>query len=139
MPRLTKNEDVCITCHRCETICAWVHHVVFNPDKGRVIVDLDYPDAHHLRICIQCGRCHVVCEDTSHQAISFDVRDGKRVFTVKEEECVGCNLCVSVCPVNECITLRDLKPGEIDKRTGQPVSSEYANWTTHPNNPMRTA
>ena len=48
--------------------------------------------------CIQCGRCHIVCEDTSHQAITA-TEDGKRHFEVKEEECVGCNLCVSVCPV----------------------------------------
>ena len=86
--------------------------------------------------CIQCGRCHVVCEDTSHQAISA-TKDGKRWFEIKEDECVGCNLCVSVCPVPECITMRVLKPGEIDARTGKPVSGEYANWSTHANNPMR--
>ncbi len=86
--------------------------------------------------CIQCGRCHVVCEDTSHQAISA-VKDGKRHFEIKEDECVGCNLCVSVCPVPECITMRTLQPGEIDLRSGKPVSGEYANWSTHPNNPNR--
>jgi hypothetical protein len=26
----------------------------------------------------------------------------------------------------------------VDKRTGQPVSAEYANWTTHPNNPAHS-
>ena len=86
--------------------------------------------------CIQCGRCHVVCEDTSHQAITA-TKDGKRWFEIKENECVGCNLCVSICPVPECITMRTLRPGEIDARTGNPVSGEYANWSTHPNNPMR--
>ena len=86
--------------------------------------------------CIQCGRCHVVCEDTSHQAITAIV-DGVRHFEVKEEECVGCNLCVSICPVPECITMRALAPGEVDARTGIPVTGEYANWTTHPNNPQR--
>jgi dihydropyrimidine dehydrogenase (NAD+) subunit PreA len=88
--------------------------------------------------CIQCGRCHVVCEDTSHQAITA-TKDGKRHFEIKEEECVGCNLCVSVCPVPETITMRVLAAGEIDKRTGQPVPGHYANWTTHPDNPMRVA
>ena len=63
--------------------------------------------------------------------------DGARRFEVKEEECVGCNLCVTVCPVPECITLRTLAPGEVDARTGQPVSAQAADWTTHPNNPMR--
>ena len=87
--------------------------------------------------CIQCGRCHIACEDTSHQAIT-NMKDGKRFFEIKEDECVGCNLCVTVCPVPECITLRDLKPGEKDLRTGLVVSDKHANWTTHINNPMRT-
>ena len=87
--------------------------------------------------CIQCGRCHIACEDTSHQAISA-MKDGKRFFEVKEDECVGCNLCVVVCPVPECISLRDLAPGETDLRTGQVVSAEHADWTGHTNNPMRT-
>jgi len=87
--------------------------------------------------CIQCGRCHIACEDTSHQAITA-TKDGKRFFEVKEDECVGCNLCVVVCPVPECISLRDLAPGEIDLRTGKVVSAEHADWTGHVNNPMRT-
>jgi dihydropyrimidine dehydrogenase (NAD+) subunit PreA len=62
--------------------------------------------------CISCGRCHIVCEDTSHQAI---------------------NLCVNVCPVQDCITMRELPLGEIDPRTGDPVG-EYRNWSNHPNN-----
>jgi len=86
--------------------------------------------------CIQCGRCHVVCEDTSHQAISA-TKNGQRHFEVMDDECVGCNLCVSVCPVPECITMHALQPGEIDARTGQAVPAVYANWTTHPNNPAR--
>ena len=86
--------------------------------------------------CIECGRCHIACEDTSHQAITA-TKDGKRHFEVKEAECVGCNLCVTVCPVPECITLRTLAPGEVDARTGKAVVAQPANWTAHPNNPMR--
>lgn len=86
-------------------------------------------------LCISCGRCHVVCEDVSHQAITHTL-DGERRFVVKDEECVGCNLCVSICPVEGCITMKHLSSG-IDPRTGQPISSEKANWTVHPNNPMR--
>jgi len=88
--------------------------------------------------CIQCGRCHIACEDTSHQAITA-LKDGKRHFEVKEDECVGCNLCVVVCPVPECITLRDLRPGEVDQRTGRTVSANHGDWTAHPNNPGRVA
>ena len=85
-------------------------------------------------LCIQCGRCHVVCEDTSHQAITSKVK-GKRRFEVIDEECVGCNLCVSVCPVDNCITMEAMTDG-VDPRTKQAISSEYANWTSHPNNPF---
>lgn len=85
--------------------------------------------------CINCGRCYAVCEDTSHQAIDMSA---DRVFTVKEEECVACNLCVDVCPVTNCITMRELPKGEVDKRTGRKVG-DYANWTTHPNNPSARA
>ncbi len=88
--------------------------------------------------CIKCGRCHIACEDTSHQAITNMV-DGERRFEVIDEECVGCNLCVNVCPVDGCITMVPLAAGEVDRRTGRPVSPEYANWTTHPNNPSAAA
>jgi dihydropyrimidine dehydrogenase (NAD+) subunit PreA len=27
--------------------------------------------------------------------------------------------------------------GSVDRRTGQVVSGDYGNWTTHPNNPMQ--
>jgi dihydropyrimidine dehydrogenase (NAD+) subunit PreA len=83
-------------------------------------------------LCISCGRCYAACEDTSHQAIAMSP---ERVFTVKDDECVACNLCVNVCPVDNCITMETLPLGAVDARTGRKVT-EYANWTTHPNNPM---
>jgi dihydropyrimidine dehydrogenase (NAD+) subunit PreA len=89
-------------------------------------------------LCISCGRCHIACEDTSHQAIMKE-KDGKRHFEVMDDECVGCNLCVEVCPVEDCITMEALPPGSIDERTGRVVAETYANWTTHPNNPMKKA
>ncbi len=86
--------------------------------------------------CIKCGRCYAACEDTSHQAISIS-KD--RVFEVMDDECVACNLCVDVCPVEDCISMVAMTPGEVDPRTGKVVEADYANWTTHPNNPSATA
>ena len=83
-------------------------------------------------LCIKCGRCHIACEDTSHQAITSAV-NGERMFEVIDEECVGCNLCVDVCPVDNCITMEQISG--VDPRTGEQISPEYANWTEHPNNP----
>ena len=81
--------------------------------------------------CIKCGRCYAACEDTSHQAISMSA---DRVFEVLDDECVACNLCVNVCPVDNCITMVEIPKGSVDPRTGATVG-DYANWTTHPNNP----
>ena len=86
--------------------------------------------------CIACGRCYAACEDTSHQAIAMSE---DRTFTVIDEECVACNLCVDVCPVENCITMEQMAPGTVDPRTGKVVEKDYANWTTHPNNPSVTA
>ncbi len=86
-------------------------------------------------LCIKCGRCHIVCEDASHQAITHTV-NGERRFEVIDQECVGCNLCVSVCPVPDCITMERLTSG-VDRRTGRAIDNRKSDWTTHPNNPMR--
>lgn len=87
-------------------------------------------------LCISCGRCFAACEDTSHQAISMSP---DRVFEVIDAECVACNLCVNVCPVQDCITMEAMVPGTVDPRTGKVVEPGYANWTTHPNNPAAKA
>jgi dihydropyrimidine dehydrogenase (NAD+) subunit PreA len=106
------------------------------------VTDWQYLNLNHVDkayidqdLCIKCGRCHIVCEDTSHQAITATV-NGARHFEVIDAECVGCNLCVSVCPVESCITMRPMTSG-IDPRTGRAITSDKANWTTHPNNPGR--
>ncbi|MEM1076294.1 MAG: NAD-dependent dihydropyrimidine dehydrogenase subunit PreA [Pseudomonadota bacterium] len=107
------------------------------------VTDWQYLNLNHVtkaRIdqdqCIKCGRCYAACEDTSHQAITMSA---DRVFEVQDNECVACNLCVNVCPVEGCITMETLAPGAMDERTGKVVEEDYANWTTHANNPSATA
>ena len=106
------------------------------------VTDWQYLNLNHVDkawidqdLCIKCGRCHIACEDTAHQAITASV-NGVRHFEVIDAECVGCNLCVSVCPVEGCITMRPMTSG-VDPRTGLPIVREKADWTTHPNNPGR--
>jgi dihydropyrimidine dehydrogenase (NAD+) subunit PreA len=107
------------------------------------VTDWQYLNLNHVtkaRIsqddCIKCGRCFAACEDTSHQAITMSA---DRVFEVQDDECVACNLCVNVCPVENCITMEEIAPGQLDERTGEIVKAEPADWTTHPNNPGRIA
>ena len=86
--------------------------------------------------CISCGRCYAACEDTSHQAIAMSE---DRTFSVIDAECVACNLCVEVCPVENCITMVPKQAGPVDQRTGKTISEEYRNWASRPNNPGAVA
>ncbi|MBI3207294.1 MAG: NAD-dependent dihydropyrimidine dehydrogenase subunit PreA [Candidatus Solibacter usitatus] len=88
--------------------------------------------------CIGCQLCYAACWDGAHQCIHVDgfskpeeavaatrallVRTPttqavshavppKRVPKVDEHECVGCNLCWLVCPVEDCITMARIDNG----------------------------
>jgi dihydropyrimidine dehydrogenase (NAD+) subunit PreA len=56
--------------------------------------------------CIGCDVCYVACNDTTHQCIAIDRKNGNRKPHVLQDDCVGCNLCSLVCPVDGCITMK---------------------------------
>jgi dihydropyrimidine dehydrogenase (NAD+) subunit PreA len=59
--------------------------------------------------CIRCELCWTACEDGAHQAIRRHPRgNGGPVVEIIDEACVGCNLCSQVCPVQGCITMRQV-------------------------------
>jgi dihydropyrimidine dehydrogenase (NAD+) subunit PreA len=91
--------------------------------------------------CIHCGLCYIACEDGAHQSIRRDVvpvreyvqangrpipvihsggmqvvpgagGDTINLYTIKQETCVGCNLCSLVCPVEGCITMKEVETGK---------------------------
>ena len=76
----------------------------------------------HQDLCIGCQLCYVACEDGAHQCIEpYTLAAvgkenpggmGVHVPRIIEEECVGCNLCALVCPVNDCITMRQIDSGQ---------------------------
>ncbi len=61
--------------------------------------------------CIGCDLCFIACNDTAHQCIGIDRKDGNRKPHIISDDCVGCNLCSIVCPVDSCITMKDVKTG----------------------------
>ena len=69
--------------------------------------------------CIGCHLCYVACEDGAHQCIEeYPKPKGgnggngmMRVPRVIEEDCVGCNLCALVCPVEGCISMKEVDTG----------------------------
>jgi len=45
----------------------------------------------------------MTCNDSGYQAIKFDPET--HLPKVVEEDCTGCTLCVSVCPIIDCIEM----------------------------------
>jgi dihydropyrimidine dehydrogenase (NADP+) len=54
-------------------------------------------------MCINCGSCYSSCNDSGYQSITFD--EDNHVAEVVAGDCTGCTLCLSVCPINDCITM----------------------------------
>lgn len=79
----------------------------------KVIVKIDHDK------CIGCGRCYVSCFDGAHQAINWDFE--KRRPSVNDE-CVGCHLCLNVCPVQDCILPGEILYKDESKRTPEAIS-----------------
>jgi dihydropyrimidine dehydrogenase (NAD+) subunit PreA len=65
--------------------------------------------------CIQCNLCVVACNDAAHQCIDLKTMQingavASRPYPmVREDDCVGCVLCASVCPVPDCITMVEIE------------------------------
>jgi dihydropyrimidine dehydrogenase (NAD+) subunit PreA len=89
-------------------------------------LNLNYKTIAHIdqSLCIKCGKCFAACEDTSHQSIAAMRENGARRYEIIDAECVGCNLCAHVCPVDACITMVEV-----------PTGLKKLTWKEHPNNP----
>jgi dihydropyrimidine dehydrogenase (NAD+) subunit PreA len=108
--------------------------------------------------CIGCQLCYTACWDGAHQCIHLDAAhrtpaqmeaESRRKITVTpvarldqgpfptplyrvprvdEQECVGCNLCWLVCPVEGCIRMEEIETGlpseSWDQRCRNTISSE---------------
>jgi dihydropyrimidine dehydrogenase (NAD+) subunit PreA len=74
-----------------------------------------------LEKCIGCGRCYISCYDGSHQAIAWDGET--RTPKIIKEDCVGCHLCMNVCPVTNCITSGEVifKEGRQNNRSAKDI------------------
>ncbi len=53
-------------------------------------------------MCINCGKCYMACNDSGYQAIEFDAKTHLPRVT---NDCTGCTLCASVCPIIDCIKM----------------------------------
>uniref|UniRef100_W5MNS6 Dihydropyrimidine dehydrogenase [NADP(+)] n=1 Tax=Lepisosteus oculatus TaxID=7918 RepID=W5MNS6_LEPOC len=64
-------------------------------------------------MCINCGKCYMTCNDSGYQAIKFDPETHLPTVT---DSCTGCTLCLSVCPIIDCIRMVTRTTPHVPKR-----------------------
>uniref|UniRef100_A0A8C1YHW9 Dihydropyrimidine dehydrogenase [NADP(+)] n=1 Tax=Cyprinus carpio TaxID=7962 RepID=A0A8C1YHW9_CYPCA len=69
-------------------------------------------------MCVNCGKCYMTCNDSGYQAIKFDPETHLPVIM---DSCTGCTLCLSVCPIIDCIKMVTRTTPYVPKR-GLPVN-----------------
>jgi dihydropyrimidine dehydrogenase (NAD+) subunit PreA len=100
------NADKCIGCDLCYIAC-WdgahqcIHHEVKEP-----------PSAREARSRQRITLTPIAKLDQARGGNGNRSADALHVPHVDEEECVGCNLCSLVCPVEECITMEKVETGK---------------------------
>lgn len=62
----------------------------------------------HEEKCIGCDLCYVACRDGGHYAI--DQLPNHKAH-IDRKRCVGCGLCIHICPVDNCIEMKEWKEG----------------------------
>ncbi|NOX60196.1 MAG: NAD-dependent dihydropyrimidine dehydrogenase subunit PreA [Planctomycetes bacterium] len=91
--------------------------------------------------CVHCGLCYIACEDGCHQSIEREQQpvdeylasnghraellrsggitvvpgageDYVNILTINQDTCVGCNMCSLVCPVDRCISMKEVDTGK---------------------------
>lgn len=68
-------------------------------------------------LCIKDDLCYLACRDGGHQAIELDEN---RLPQMDEDKCVGCGLCLTVCPVSGCLYMEEVKAGpKKDQQEGE--------------------
>ena len=116
-------EAQCSRCRLCELICAFHHHRVGNPRRGKIKVIAQGKGVDIPVVCLNCGDapCMNICPTG---ALYRKETDG--MVLVRSDVCSGCAMCVSVCPAGA-ITLDPVEgtAAKCDLCGGEPQCIAY--------------
>ncbi len=94
--RIYTNHELCSGCRACTIACAVAHKGVADQSRGAIQILRDAFSGYEFQaVCRQCDEpeCVAACMAT---ALSREPGTGRVLFD--EERCIGCWMCVMVCP-----------------------------------------
>ena len=105
MKRIVAREEHCIGCRLCEIHCLVQHSKsrkiikAFRTERERIVPGVKVEQSGHVSFALQCRHCdEAPCiEACMTGSMRRDERTG--VVLCDQETCVGCWMCIMVCPV----------------------------------------
>jgi len=97
---LSVDLEKCSGCRTCEAICSIKNTGECNPTRSRIrVISYEKRGQFHNYIPMVCQQCNkALCvEACPVNALSRDQENG--AIVVAEDRCVGCRLCVIICPI----------------------------------------
>lgn len=91
MKKISKINDLCLGCTRCEQVCSELYYKQNNRDKSSIRIR-STNGGYSINVCSQCGVCVEICPAAAIY------RDKNGVIRIKKDLCVGCLICVGFCP-----------------------------------------
>ncbi len=88
--------EKCTGCRACELVCSVMHEGVSNPSRSRIkVMKWEWEGRYVPMSCQQCesAPCQAICPV---KAISRD--ESLNRVMVDYDTCIGCRMCVAVCP-----------------------------------------
>jgi Fe-S-cluster-containing hydrogenase component 2 len=119
--------EKCVGCRTCEMACSARHTATINPCQSRISIVKWDVDGEGIPIaCSHCesAPCQAICPV---MAISRDESLGR--VTVDYDKCIGCRLCVAVCPFGAMsFDSRTRKVIKCDLCEGDPLCARFCSY-----------
>lgn len=91
---LKTDDEKCVGCMTCTSVCSKLYAKDDNPARSRIqVLDRGSNDFHLIACDQECGKCVAECPT---EAIT---RNKAGVIVIDKKLCVGCLACVAVCPI----------------------------------------
>ncbi|MCW9012363.1 MAG: 4Fe-4S dicluster domain-containing protein [Gammaproteobacteria bacterium] len=110
LPFINPEKKACILCMKCTEVCPTEALTsIPREDVKMGVAQIDRSGCYPWVDKGVCGACVAVCP-LGKNAIAFQFADMYRPY-VKEQGCVGCGMCVEICP-HPSLPIRIVEPGE---------------------------
>jgi len=109
-PYINPETKACILCNKCMEVCPTEALIEVPREEVKMgLAQIDRSACYPWVDRGVCGACVAICP-LGKKAIAFEFADMYRPY-IKEEGCVGCGMCVEICP-HPSLPIRIVEPGK---------------------------